>query len=126
MIDPYIELGWDLKLIPAGEKGPRDTNWPELRPGSEQIARHLAAGGNVGVRLGRPWGGLADADLDCVEAITLAPVYLPPTGAIFGRLSKPRSHWVYIAHAAIKKTFTDPLLDRKNTLVELRADGRDG
>ena len=31
MIDRYIEVGWDLKLIPAGEKGPRVKGWPDLQ-----------------------------------------------------------------------------------------------
>src|SRR5690606_32784070 len=56
----------------------------------------FAPGDNVGVRLGEPSGWLVDVDLDCAEAIALAPMFLPPT-ATFGRLSKPRSHWLYIA-----------------------------
>ena len=56
----------------------------------------------------------------------LADIYLPETRAQFGRPSKPRSHRLYIAPGAVFEAFADPLLDGKNTLVELRAQGRDG
>src|SRR5436190_20323296 len=124
MLARYIELGWDLKLIPAGEKGPRLQGWPDLKTDPRDLARHLAAGGNIGVRLGRRSSGLVDADLDCLEALDLVDLYLPATAAIFGRRSKPRSHRFYIAHGALKAAFADPL--DGTTLVELRADGRDG
>jgi hypothetical protein len=39
--------------------------------------------------------GLTDVDLDCPTARTLAPAFLPETGAIFGRASSERSHWLY-------------------------------
>src|SRR5262249_36897900 len=51
---------------------------------------------NVGIQLGKVSGGLADVDLDCIEAVGLAPKFLPPTDAIFGRKSKPASHWLYV------------------------------
>jgi hypothetical protein len=53
--------------------------------------------------------------------------YLLPTRAVFGRASKPRSHWLYVAPGAVYESFSDPLRkDDKNTLIELRAPGRDG
>ena len=75
---------------------------------------------NIGVLLGDASGGLADGDLDCPEAIALAPVFLPPTRT-FGRESKPRSHWLYIAKGAPTVKFEDPA--GKGMLVELRANG---
>jgi Primase C terminal 2 (PriCT-2) len=57
----------------------------------------------------------------------LAPLYLPPTASIFGRASKAKSHWLYISPDATKETFADPISEnRKNTLLELRADGATG
>jgi hypothetical protein len=47
------------------------------------------------VQLGPKSGGLCDVDLDCTEAVVLAPAFLPPTHAVFGRKSKPRSHYLY-------------------------------
>jgi hypothetical protein len=124
MIGPYLELGWNIKAIPANEKGPRDPGWPDLKPSAAELERHVAKGGNVGVRLGASSGDLVDIDLDCVEALTLQDIYLPSTGAVFGRASKPRSHRLYIAAGAIFAAYTDPLTGE--TLAELRADGRTG
>jgi hypothetical protein len=50
---------------------------------------------NVGIVLGPSSQGLTDVDLDCVEAIAIAPYILPRTEAIFGRASKRASHWLY-------------------------------
>ena len=124
MIQRYFAMGWDLKCIPAGEKGPRDKGWPNLKPCAIELERHIARGGNVGVRLGALSGGLADVDLDCPEALALQHVYLPATDAAFGRPSKPRSHGLYIAAGAVKQAFADPT--DGTMLVELRADGREG
>ncbi len=106
----------------------RTNGWATIRarPASKQPvgawqartdeADDFQPGENVGIRLGAPSGGLVDVDLDCGEALRLAPLLLPPT-ATFGRASSPRSHWVYIA----------PEIDRskkpQNTGVELRSTG---
>ena len=49
---------------------------------------------NIGVLLGDKYGS-ADVDCDCLEAITAAHELLPETGMIFGRQSKPSSHFFY-------------------------------
>src|SRR5690606_25217523 len=41
-----------------------------------------------------PASGIVDVDLDCEEAVALAPHFLPPT-CTFGRASAPRSHYLY-------------------------------
>jgi hypothetical protein len=110
--------------VPAGEKAPRCKGWPDLRLTLVQVEQHLASGGNIAIRLGRASGDLVDADLDCAEALALADLYLPQTGAEFGRRSKPRSHRLYISPNATYASFADPLTGE--TLLELRADGRDG
>jgi predicted P-loop ATPase len=51
---------------------------------------------NVAVQLGAVSGGLCDIDLDCTDAVWLAPHFLPPTATIFGHRSKPCSHHLYI------------------------------
>ena len=72
----------------------------------------------------------ADIDLDCPEALDVASALLPPTGMIFGRKSKPASHWFYRSDPAIKtRQFKDPI-GGHDMLVELRgrkkSDGRIG
>lgn len=77
----------------------------------------------VGVVVGPGRGGPVDVDLDCDEAVTLARDMLPPTLAVFGRKSKPRSHYLYkcpVGSVPYMK-FADPTSGE--TLVELRGDG---
>jgi hypothetical protein len=116
----YHRLGWALVPIAAGLKRPRLKDWPNRQ---FRIA-DFDPEGNLAIRLGQHSGNLVDGDLDCEEAIDLAPLYLPPTGAIFGRKSKPCAHWLYVSSGATFSTFGDPVA--RATLLELRADGRDG
>ena len=121
----YHLRGWRIVPIPAGQKQPAMQGWPDFRPAAEDLPR-LFNGKNIGLIVGVRSGSVVDIDLDCAEAIALADLYLPPTGAEFGRLTKPRSHRLYVAPGATFEAFADPLLDGKNTLLELRADGRTG
>ena len=50
---------------------------------------------NVGIVLGDLSDGIVDLDLDCPEAVALAPDFLPKTNCVFGRPSNPRSHYLY-------------------------------
>lgn len=109
--------------VPRDEKVPA-SKWRDVRLSMSEVMPHLAAGGNLALRVGRDSGAIVDADLDCTEALELADLYLPPTDAIFGRASKPRSHWLYVSKGAVYATFGDPV--DGSTLAELRADGRDG
>jgi hypothetical protein len=122
----YISRGLRVVPIPPGQKGPRAPRWQNLMIGLEDVPQHFTADSNIGVLLGPASGELVDIDLDCLEALELADRYLPPTEAMFGRASKPRSHRLYVAPGAVFETFGDPLVSGKNTLLELRAAGRDG
>ena len=48
----------------------------------------------VGVVTGPAHSGPADVDLDCTEAVFFARRFLPATTAIFGRKTKPASHYL--------------------------------
>lgn len=109
-----------MKPVPVGLKRPVIKGWPDRKFGITDFDNDV----NIAIRVGRQSSGLVDADLDCEEAIELAPLYLPPTGARFGRASKPLSHWLYIAVGATFENFIDPIA--QETMLELRADGRDG
>jgi hypothetical protein len=116
----YIERGWSVIPIPHGRKTPLFKEWQKLRI-TEAKAHDYFDGQphNIGVLLGEPSGNLIDIDLDCPEAVSLAPHFLPETLAIFGRTSKVRSHYLYrsdIRQAKYKAT------DGK-MLCELRSDG---
>src|SRR5690349_640378 len=92
--------------VPAGEKAPR-CKWRDIALSAEEAESHLAAGSNLAMRPGSASGDLVDIDLDCFEAVKLAPIYLLPTDAKFGRVSKPCSHWLYVSPGVVYTTFGD-------------------
>jgi len=109
----YRRRGWRIVPIPAGSKAPVVDGWPDLVIPAEDLERHFGADQNIGIRLGAVSGALVDVDLDCPEALAIANLYLPSTGAKFGRASAPSSHWLYSAPGAVKETFADPALSVK-------------
>jgi len=96
----YIERGWVAIPVPQKEKAPRIPGWQHLRLNVEDLPQHFNNGQNVGVLLGEPSNWLIDVDLDCVEALQVAERFLPLTYAIFGRASKPQSHFLYYCQGA--------------------------
>ncbi len=125
----YIERGWAPIPIRTGAKilvvmvgkrcnSPRETA-PKCFNGKPQ---------NIGVVLGAASGGLTDIDLDCPEAIALAPYFFPRTNASFGRASTRGAHWLYrVADTPDKavESFDDPSApkDLKARLLEVRLGG---
>ncbi len=119
----YLRRGFLPVPIPVGQKGPRLKGWQRLRLAVDELPAHFNGGGNIGLLLGEPSGGLVDVDLDCPEARTFAAQYLPPTDAKTGRPSAPQSHWWYIVDGAITSTrHRDPI--DKSVIVELRSTGQ--
>ena len=123
----YLSRGWKPVPIARGDKGPKGpgaTGWGKKKVTLANVAKHFnGADQNVGVQFGEVSGGLRDVDLDCPEAVKLAARLLPPTDAIFGRASKPASHYLYVtptADAKASKQFRDA--DNK-VMVELRMGG---
>ncbi len=108
--------------VPHMQKGPRLPGWQRLRLSADELPRHFGNGPcNIGVLLGDPSGGLVDVDLDCDEAVELAERYLPPTGAVTGRPSRPGSHRWYVATGAVTVQHKDPKTGAM--IVELRSTG---
>jgi hypothetical protein len=122
LLAEYRRRGWALVPIPAGRKGPVLQGWQtrDFAPGD------FPDGCNLGLLVGPRSGDAVDVDLDCEEALALADIFLPATDAVFGRAAKPRSHRLYISPGAVFEAFADPLGKGKSTLLELRAQGRDG
>jgi len=111
--------------VPHREKGPQLKDWQNLRLTEEEIPLYFnGQPQNIGVLLGEPYG-LCDIDLDSPEAVAAWPLFAPDTGLIFGRRSKPRSHWFYRIdppHRSIK--YLDPV--HGSTLLEFRCLKADG
>lgn len=118
----YTQCGLSVIPIPYQQKSPGFRNWQQLRLTADDIDQYFNEGQqNIGVLLGEPSGWLIDIDLDHPRARELAPQYLLPTPAIFGRVSNPCSHWLY--------RVTTPLATKKfpsksaGMLVEIRSTG---
>jgi Bifunctional DNA primase/polymerase, N-terminal/D5 N terminal like len=124
----YAKRGWKPVPVNRETKKPRGKGWQQ-----KPFDPHAFNGNanNVGIQLGAVSNGLNDVDLDCVQAIGLAPEFLPPTAATFGRRSKPCSHQLYVTdlHTTEKKAaiqFAEYSNGKRGAmLVELRTGGGD-
>jgi hypothetical protein len=117
----YLDEGLAPVPIPFGEKAPVLKEWQKLRLKKENARDYFVPTMNVGILLGEASKGLIDIDLDCADALFLAPEFLPKTEAIFGRASKSRSHWLYRVSGSI-----DTLRLKASggeVLLELRGNG---
>ena len=122
-------LGWirkqGFKPVPLrfASKAAFDEKYVDLnyRPPDDGLWQSKNLG--VGVVCGPRHSGPVDVDLDCAEAVFFADKFLPPTSAIFGRKSKPRSHYLYKVNVEElgKVALIDPV--EKATIIELRSDG---
>jgi hypothetical protein len=129
----YVSLGFFPVPVDYRGKKPKGNDWEKLRIDAALVPRYFnGTAQNIGALMGISTTGtlgLADVDLDALEALSIAPRYLPDTRFIFGRLSKPASHWVYFSDPAVQiRQFEDPLLAKspskeerkKAMIVELR------
>ncbi len=117
----YRSRGYAPIPVPAGTKIPVLKGWQTLRLDEPDLPQHFNGTGNIGLLLGEPSGWLVDVDLDCEEAVALAPEFLPATGAKSGRPGKPASHWWYICEGALTRKHQDPV--SRKMMVELRSTG---
>lgn len=119
----YLRRGWVPLPVPFRSKSPGFEGWQHFSVTEADLSRHFYGRQlNIGVLLGKVSGDLTDVDLDCDEALTLAPYFLPTTGAIFGRRTRPRSHWLYVSAIPSKVSFTDPISGKR--LIEVLTNGQ--
>lgn len=123
----FIAQGWTPLPVPHRQKKTLLSQWPKmtLADATAHADRWFAdPSSNVGVSLGERSGGLVDIDLDCPEAVLLAPDFLPPTRT-FGRPGNPDSHWLFLAADAQTAKFAEPAPRgvKPKMLVELRSTG---
>lgn len=127
IVDSALALwkaGWSVLPIPREQKAPILPGWQSLRLRNEaEVRSHFNELLNIGVLNGEPSGDRVDCDLDCFEAVTLAPSFLPPT-ATWGREHSPKSHWVYHCRDGSPATRKFALAETEGgTVCELRSTG---
>jgi hypothetical protein len=115
--------GWKPVPVPVG-KSPKLPKWQLLEITAANVEQYFKNKKlNVGAQMGPMSSGLTDVDLDCAEAITLAPYFLPQTAAVYGRPSKLRSHWLYCIGDPLPKAWIKLSDDQDKVIVELRMGG---
>ena len=125
----YLGQGWQPLALRPSSKKPFTNEWSARRLVSKDLPEEFSnRKSNLGIMLGSASAGLFDVDVDSAEALALANTFLPETGAVFGRKSKPRSHHFYRCSGADQRTrqFRDPTIgkdDSKAMLIELRGGG---
>lgn len=121
----WIQRGFSPVPVPYRSKKPVVEVWQRLEVTADSALQYfIEQVQNIGVLLGDK-DGSTDVDCDCPEAITAARELLPETGLIFGRKSKPFSHYLYRTDPPVRtKQFKDPLGD--TMLIELRGSKSDG
>lgn len=110
----YINKGWQVVPLLPNTKKTLDEGWLRVVFKAEDFD----ADSNIGIR---SVNGIIDIDCDAPEVVALAPLFLPKTGCIYGRKSKPSSHWLY--RSVFEKIIAFKDLAAKadvNTLVEIR------
>lgn len=117
----YIARGCSVIPIPTKRKCPVLKGWTGLRLTVGDVASHFERNPmNIGVLLGEASCELVDVDLDCPEACDIAPAILPGTNSVFGRQSKPTSHYLYRCPISSQR-FKDP--ETGEMLLEIRSTG---
>jgi putative DNA primase/helicase len=121
----YVARGWRVVPIPHRSKNPGFDGWQTLRLSVDELpSRFNGHPQNIGVLLGEP-SDLVDVDLDCAEAINLAPLFLPPAPT-FGRTSRRASHHLFRSRpcgATVKFYDVHPTKQNGQMLVEFRSTG---
>ena len=119
-----IDRGIAPVPVPIGRKGPVIKNWQHLTITRENAGQYFNGTAlNVGAIMGPRSGGLTDVDLDCPEAVKLAPYFLPATNSVYGRAGKRRSHYLYKCSDPDRKAVIKLNDERKAGIVELRLGG---
>jgi len=108
----YADLGWPVVRLRSRDKKCVDTDWQTRTYAPEDFEPEH----NIGIK---SQGGLMDVDCDCAEAVFMAEAFLPRTEAVYGRESRPKSHWLYRCPDVSTPAAHKDLI-QKVMLIELR------
>ncbi|MCC6363182.1 MAG: bifunctional DNA primase/polymerase [Bryobacterales bacterium] len=127
--EQLIDAGFHPIPVPDRSKNPGFDGWQNLRLRRDDIPKYFnGRPQNIGVLVGDEYG-TTDVDLDWHEAVRAADFFLPDTGMIFGRKSKPRSHWFYRMDPPLPSRQYRDIKDaegKRPMIVELRCQKQDG
>jgi putative DNA primase/helicase len=120
----YVARGWNPIPIPYRAKKPVDDRWHERRIDASNVEQYFnGVPQNIGVQMGPQSNCLTDVDLDCKEALAVAPFLLPTSAAMFGRQSKRCSHLLF--YTDLPETFDRAAIQFKDPRQQAEADNTD-
>lgn len=118
-----LAKGWQpVALHPRSKRPASGEGWNKVRVTESSVTRQFHEDQNVGILWGSPSGWAVDVDLDCAEAITIAPKFLPET-YIYGREKRRASHYVYVAKNAETTKWLYGFGKQQEVIIELRSTG---
>jgi hypothetical protein len=112
----YIESAWSVVPLNPGEKR-ASVKWQSTTSKPSDFNDDS----NIAVKMGDVSNGLVDVDCDHPFAVASAKELLPITGRVFGRSSKPSSHYLFLCPGIKSTTFTDIRDSNGAMLVEIRS-----
>ena len=118
-----LARGWHPVAVHSSTKKPVGQKWQLRKVTRENVSKYFAGNVGVGLQMGPKSNGLTDIDLDCGEAIALAPYFLPKTNAVYGRASKPCSHRLFYIDDPDPKGWLTWRDDTNGVTVELKLGG---
>jgi Family of unknown function (DUF5906)/Bifunctional DNA primase/polymerase, N-terminal len=119
-----LRRGWNPVFYKIGDKNPTRKNWQKLKLASANVGKFCNKPNlNIGIQMGPNSNDLVDVDLDCQEGLTLADYMAPPTGSMYGRAGKPRSHRLYTCACPEARGWVKHTDDEQKVMVELRLGG---
>ncbi len=113
----YFEMSFCPIPVEYRGKRPRVNNWQKTNLERSALPDVFCGDVNIGIVLGGQSNGLLDVDIDSDTALMLADKFLPKTGMIFGRHSRPRSHYIYRCETAKYRKIGAP---GEKPIVEIR------
>lgn len=91
----WLRMGVQPVPLKPKSKAPKSgKGWNTLRVTEDTVTQFFKPGDNIGGLWGEPSGWVIDVDLDWDEASEVA-VHLLPETFIYGRVSRPGSHFLY-------------------------------
>jgi Virulence-associated protein E/Bifunctional DNA primase/polymerase, N-terminal len=119
----YIARGWKIVPLAPKEKACHFDKWREM----EFEPHHLAGDSNIGLKHTKVEGKgiLTITDADSAEAVFVSDAFLPPTGAIYGRPTKPRAKRLFYTQTSQRIVYKDFGSKGDATLIEIRSNHQD-
>jgi hypothetical protein len=126
-VHSYIDRGWYVVPVPYKSKKPVLDAWGKIEVTRENVGEYFPekkqhnVGGILSPDIPKP---LTDVDVDVLDALAIAARILPPTNTVFGRQSKPKSHYLYYGEGPAPRNVQ--IKDDKGAMIiELRTGGGD-